>query len=287
MNISKIFKNIYNEFIYGGHLLSLGGSATLVSIMLIMKVEISFVLLVIGYLILQVIYLYNHFKERDTDISGNPERVRHLQKMEKIVPYLLFIYLFLLIFFTFLTNYTNWLFLFFLLAGGILFTKKFKNFTKKIPCFKNIYTAFFWAIAWTLIPFFHYSNSFSFLFFFLFFSFAFLRLFLNTIFFDLKDIKDDRKENLKTLPVLLGKRKTIYFLFVLNFISILPIIIGVWLGIFPYYSISLVALFLYTVYYLIKGFKADKKRIRFLSYILVDGEYLIWPFLIIIYKILT
>jgi len=280
--MKNFFKLLYEEFIYGGHLLSLGAVGILISSAFIFNKPINFFLILIGYSINQIIYNYNHLKELEKDFLTNPNRVKHLKKIKKINLFLFCVYFLIFILsLIYLKKINLTILVFFILIGGILFTDVFKKMTKKITAFKNIYVSFFWALGIFLIVVFY--NIKDLIAIFLFFLFVFLRLLTNTIFFDIKDIESDKKEGLKTLPVLWGEKKTINFLYFLNFLSFLPIVIGVFFHVFPLFSLLLCLFYFYTFYYLKN---ANKKNIHKLSYIIADGEYLFWPIFLLIGKIL-
>ena len=285
MLIKKILKPIWEEFVYGGHLLSLGAAGILYSSAIIFNQKVSVPLLIIGYAMTQIVYFYNHYKESKVDFLTNPERVRHIEKFEN--HFLLFLGFYCLIFIIsliYLNNLKVVLVALAIMFGGFLFTIFFKNLTKKIIGFKSFYVAFFWALLIVLAGFFyniHFGPSLFFL-----FSFVFLRWLVNTIFFDIKDIEADEKEKLKTLPVLFGKNKTLNFLHMINVLSFIPIIIGVYINLLPLFSLSLLIFYFYSFYYLERA-KDKTIDIRSLSYIMVDGEYLFWPFILFLSKFIS
>ena len=67
IEIKKILKFIWDEFIYGGHLLSLGGTSVTFFSCILLNIKITLDCLFIVYLIVYVVYLYNRFKEIDID----------------------------------------------------------------------------------------------------------------------------------------------------------------------------------------------------------------------------
>ena len=280
----SIVKIVFNEFVYGGHLLSLGGSLGFVgSIMIILDLPFAWEPILITYLIPQIIYTYNHFKELKSDINTNPERAKYLEKKVAYFPLIVFSYIIIL--FATALFFTNWqilLYITLLTIGGILYTTCFKKLTSKIICFKNTYIALSWALT-VFIPLLYYSLSFN-VFFLLFFLFVFFRAILNTIFFDIKDIEEDQLKKLKTLPVIIGKRRTLKVLNIINLFSFVPIIIGILIEGVPFFVIILVVFYFYSLYYLVEAQRVSSKKIRSFSYIMVDGEYYFWPLLLLITK---
>lgn len=272
--------NIFlKELVLGSHLLSLGAGAGIVfSALKLVNKDVNFFLLFLAYLSLQIIYNYDHISDLKRECSTNPERNKHLEGRSLLVV----LYIVFLILLSFFVNYQVFLFFLFFTIGGVAYTTKLKSVTQNIVAFKNIYTSIFIA----LIPLVvllehgsHYDNVITLL---LFSSFVFLRLFLNTIYFDIKDIDDDKKNNLKTIPVLLGKRKTLKFLQVLNFITILPIVFGFIFGVLPAFSLFLILFYFYSLWYLLKTSNLNIEKIRSWSYLMVDGEYIFWPLVLFI-----
>lgn len=281
--IEKMIKFVWDEFIYGGHLLSLGASGILCSTAIIFNQKFSIVFFMLGYVISQLVYLYDHKKDSKKDLLTNPERGEYFIKFKKYFLILFLFYFFLFIFcLIYLNNLVVALFTLFIMLGGLLFNVYSKNLTKKIIGFKNFYISFFWA-SLVILAGFYYNLDFN-LSLLLLFSFIFFRFILSTIFFDIKDIESDKKQNLKTIPVIFGKNKTLSYLHIINIFSFFPIIIGVYFNIFPFFVLSLILFYFYSFYYLEKT-KNININIRNLSYIIVDGEYLIWIFVLFFSKI--
>lgn len=276
----KITDHIWNEFIYSGHWLSIGASAIALSTMILLDFSIKFDFLIIVYIGTQCIYLFNFYKEIDYDKLDNSYRARHIQLYKKYLPKIILIYglgyVFLLIIFG---SFLSILFGILLLILGLLFTIKGKDISKKIFGFKTIYTSLSWGflVIFTAI----YCNydlnqtvyTFS--------LFVFIRLLINTSFFDIKDRESDRKRKLKTLSLRLGKEKLIDFLQIVNLFSLILLLLLIFLKIFPIYTFSLSFIFFYSFYYLYKA-RNDKIDVYNISCVLVDGEYLYWPFLLLI-----
>ena len=158
-----------------------------------------------------------------------------------------------------------------------MFTEFFKGLTRKIVGFKTFYASLFWAFLIILSAIYYNINYIPLII--LLFLFVYLRFVLSIAFFDIKDIESDKRDFLKTFPVLLGRNKTLSFLHILNFISILPLVLGVYFKILPTFSLSLCLFYFYSFYYLRQAV-SKSKNIRKLSYIMVDGEYIFWPLIL-------
>lgn len=111
-------------------------------------------------------------------------------------------------------------------------------------------------------------------------------MFVNIAFFDLKDMESDSKENLRTIPIIFGKKKAIKILNAINLISIISLLIFIYLNIVPVYAITLSLFFIYEYYYLKNSENADRGRLLRNTYVLADAEFLFWPIVLILSKII-
>lgn len=283
MSIKQILRFVKNEFIYGGHLLSFGASSIVFTSAIILNIKITLDFIVIVYLIFYVSYSYNRLKEFKKDFLTNFNRTKHIERYIKYIPLINFIFILIIIIILFYNDdFNSFIFGLTILLFGYLYTDFFKEVTKKVAGFKNFYVAFVWATLVIFLAF--YYNIFLSIPLLLLFIFVFLRWLLNTIFFDLKDIDTDKKDNLQTVPVLLGRRKTLVILQNINMLSLVPIIIGVYENIFPFFALSLCVFYFYSFYYLRRARK-NEVNIQKLSYVMVDGEYVFWPMTVLLIKI--
>mgnify|MGYP001562821980 CR=1 FL=1 len=76
MVIEKILKTIWKEFVYGGHLLSLGAASIVFTSAILLEIKITWDCLLVVYLGAQIIYLYNRYKEFKKDSLTNPENIK-------------------------------------------------------------------------------------------------------------------------------------------------------------------------------------------------------------------
>jgi 4-hydroxybenzoate polyprenyltransferase len=170
-----------------------------------------------------------------------------------------------------------------MVIGGIMYTE----YLKRVPLlgYKNFYTSLFWSMVVFLIPLSYKSENF--LPYILIAFFVFLKLLVNTIFFDIKDIKTDQEKKLKTFPVLWGKTTTLSILHLVNVLSLSPLLLGVNYQILPDVSLSLITTNIFPLYYLTYSYFVNEKSLRLVSYTLVDGEYIFWPLIVFIGKIIV
>lgn len=282
-NIAKVLSRtlaaVFDEFVYGGHLLSIGASAIVLTVLILIDKPVSLPLMLIAYLVTQIVYMADHRKDLDDGAIDNRERSKHLRKIEKIYSQLIIGYIALLtILLVFFSNINTVIFVSFLGLLGCFYPK---NITKNIVGFKNFYVASLWAISSVVLPYVYFSVNIDTLFYYV-FSFVLLRWLINTTFFDLKDINGDKKEGLKTFPVTIGARNTLLLLSVYNIISGIILIYALQNKAIAFSACLLLFLMFYSFYYIIFALKAKPEAIRKISYIMVDGEYVLWPGLLFI-----
>ena len=145
--LNKIGTFLKNEFIYGGHWLSLNGFAIAFSMQLLLGISIRWEFLVMVYFLLQCVYNYNHYKEIEIDFSSNSDRVIHLKKYKELSPYIITGYgIGFVVPLILFGNFLSIFFGLFLLTLGLLYTSDSKKVSKKVVGFKSFYTAFAWAL---------------------------------------------------------------------------------------------------------------------------------------------
>ncbi|MFC1663933.1 UbiA family prenyltransferase [Patescibacteria group bacterium] len=283
MTINKILKLIWEEFIYGTHLLALGAGTIVVSTSFLLNEKISWDYPLVIYLFIYAAYLFNRYKEVEKDLLTNPERTQHLKKYIKYIPTILCCVLLIILgVLIYSGKIIALLFILFLFFGGLFYTIVFKKITKKITAFKNFFVALFWTLPVIFLPI-YYSFSYSFSLF-LIIIFVYLKTFIVNCYFDAKDVRIDKKEGLLTLPITLSFKSYLELLKYLTFLFGLIIILGVYFKYLPIFSLML----LFTIPFNLYIFKETQKSIISLSrlYFIASGEFIFWPALLLIGKFL-
>jgi 4-hydroxybenzoate polyprenyltransferase len=163
-----------------------------------------------------------------------------------------------------------------LLGGGLLYGVLFKNFTKFIPAFKDVYVSLVWALGASFLLFIYNKQDLNMLIV-LVFTFLFLKSLNTSIFNDLKDIKSDGKKGLKTIPVLIGINNTITFTCLLSVITLIPLLFGVYYRVLPVYVLLFVIFTCYCIFYMLLTYK-NQNNINWPQYhFLALLEKPIWP----------
>ena len=80
---------VWDEFVYGSHLLALGDTLAIIAMSIILDIQITWALPLVIYLSVLAINSYNRYKEYDTDILTNPERSEKMRKYIRFFPYLI------------------------------------------------------------------------------------------------------------------------------------------------------------------------------------------------------
>lgn len=208
-----IFKSLYTEFIFNGHLQALGASGIVyIAFLLENNKSTPWSILIAIYALFQSIYLFDRFYGLKQDKKLNQKRSSHIIKYKKYIP-IYFILLLIIGLTTMVISSNIYALICYLtiLVFGLLYPIYFKGLTKKIFIFKNIYV----SVVFSILPILYLVHEFninwleraSLLIYTLVF-FVFLESMISQILLDIKDFKSDKKIGLKTLPSVLGIKKT-------------------------------------------------------------------------------
>jgi 4-hydroxybenzoate polyprenyltransferase len=144
---------------------------------------------------------------------------------------------------------------------------------KDLPYIKAFYVAFFWgvlalfaavflgvaALATTLF----------------FFAFVSSRLFINTVFCDLKDLGRDATDGVMSLPLALGIRRTLLVLHGVNVATLVMLLTAVLTGIVPFFLLPIALVGFYTYAILQRTTRSDAD-VEFLGIVSMDAEFILW-----------
>ncbi len=260
-----------------------GAMAIILTMGFIISDSLNIYLLLIAYLVSLIVYSYDFNKGIKSDKLTNPERVDYLKKKINYYPYIMGIYITSLIGVIIYGNQSiieMLIFFTILVGGGLLYGLLFKNFTKFIPAFKDVYVSLVWAWGASFLLFIYNKQDLTMLFVLL-FTFLFLKSLNTSIFNDLKDIESDGKKGLKTIPVLIGFNNTITFTCLLSVITLVSLLFGVYYQILPVYVLLFVIFTGYCIFYMLLTYK-NQKNINWPQYhFLALLEKPIWPLVLI------
>jgi len=170
------------------------------------------------FLMVFSVYSLNKLTDMKEDAINMPERVCFLKGRKRLVLSYSLIAYFLSVLLAFREDPSTIPLLFIPLASNALYSIKLVPGVprfKDIPVMKNLFVALSWTLVCTLMPALHLRfQSSTYLLIIIFF--IFIKLFINAALYDIRDVKGDRENGIRTLPVLLGPKKTAGVLLILN-----------------------------------------------------------------------
>ncbi len=231
---------------------------------------------VITFLTIFSTYGLNKLTDLKEDAINTPERAKTIKKMGLIFKLSVAASFILSLFLGLLVNVLIPPVLLFPLVLGILYSVKLSSNLprlKDITGVKNITIALSWSVGTTFLPAIYFLEKKIIIIILIFYLF-FLKSIINSILFDIRDINGDRMNNVRTIPVLLGIKKTKKLLLILNSTLIPWLIFSYFQGFFNRYLFILIFAIFYGYWY-IMYFCKDAKKISMSLDLLVDGEFII------------
>ena len=240
---------------------------------LIYNINVDFSLMLAAFFLTFAVYNLDKLLDVKEDSINLPERARFFSINKKSVTYVTIISYFAALSFSFLQNLLAFFVILTPLCIGLIYSIKISNFRlKDILAVKNIAVASSWALMGTFLPLavlYGYISKIM-----LIFYFFFIKLFVNTVIFDVRDIKGDRISGVRTIPVVFGREKTKNLLLGLNSTLIIWLALSYFMGFFRQYLLVFIFCifygYLYILYFCKDGLKAGNSFDLF-----VDGEWVI------------
>jgi len=276
--MKKLIKLAWDELVRGGFFTSVCALATLYSFSIISGKSVTPVFALIVFLITISIYFYNFIGEVNEDLRDDHEEQKYVKK-HKFLYYLLIgvsivlsLYL-VLKFGSTLSIYFTFIFI----ILGILYTKGLKQLSKIIPGFKDIFVILCWNL---LAPFFYIFHSYQFdAALLVFMLFALSRDWVDANYSDLKDIRVDKNDGLKTFANILGVNKLMNSIYISSFISVVIIVLGTSFNFFPNFALILILPIISTLIFIMIS-----RKIKNYSTLFVDSEAFLWLILLYFLK---
>ncbi len=270
---------VYRELVYGGHLLALGTSSIAATASLVMGRNPTWDLLLMAYLFSLGAYLINRVSDFAEDEVSHPERTAYLRGRVgwlKVFAGTCFILGYALALFRNLIFFSGLLIPLALALAYSVGTGGMRSAIgiarlKDATLVKNVTISFGWSLIPVLVGLYYLTVPLSLI---VLVPFIFLRLMVNTIFFDQRDVEADASFGVKTLPVVLGLQKSSRVMDLLDAASGAYIIGAVVFGFLPSFSAGLLVFVPYSLGYRIyaRGGK-HKDSLRDFA---ADGEYVLW-----------
>jgi 4-hydroxybenzoate polyprenyltransferase len=269
----------YKELVYGGHLLALGTSSMAATVAFVLGRAPSWDLLLLGYLFTYGAYSLNRLSDFEQDRVSHPERTAYLEGRKGgllavasacfILGYGLAL-LRSLVFFA-------WLLVPLVLA--VAYSVSSKRMAKAVgisrlkegTLVKNFAISFGWSLVPPLVGLYYMDVSAAVL---ALSPFIFLRLMVNTIFFDQRDLAADSAFGMKTLPAVMGAAGSSRLIDLLDVASAAYLVGAVAVGVVPFFTVALVAFTPYSIAY--RLYARTGKHTDSVRDLAADGEYILW-----------
>jgi 4-hydroxybenzoate polyprenyltransferase len=270
---------VYKELVYGGHLLAIGTSSMAATAAWIMGRTPTWDLLLMAYLFSFGGYTINRISDFGQDAVSHPERTAYLKNRMswlKVAVALCFGLGYFLAFFRSLVFFSGLLVplllaLAYSVGSGRMKERIGVSRLKEVTLVKNITVSFGWSLVPFLVGLYFLQLPGAI---FALAPFIFLRLMVNTIFFDQRDLDADAAFGVKTLPVKMGMAGSSRVMDVLDLASGAYMVGIVATGLVPLFAAGLLVFVPYSFAYRIYA-KSGKHRDSVRD-LVADGEYLLW-----------
>ncbi len=277
-------ENILNYIVRSGSILAASSGAIVLANTIVFGAQIDFMIILLAFMLTFSSYHINRIAELEQDGISHPQRTTFIRK-HRLLDFLAILAAAISLYIAFTRNINT--FIFAILPPVVVMLYSFKILRvrrlKDILIIKNVIVAASWALGMFLtasyfeLPFTPAVYAMA--------IFFFLRFFVNTIVFDIRDIVGDTMNRVKTIPIHFGELTTRNYLLIVNTISGLFLLVAISLGYLPFFAhlLNLITIYGYVYIFLSTDKKTDK---HFLCDVIVDGEFLLWPILLIIGKML-
>lgn len=240
----------------------------------------NFLVCLAVFLFAFAIYTLDKVADMDKDAANLPERLNFLKGRKNLATGYAFTAYSLAIAIVLLNMPLALPILIFPLAVNLIYgSKPISSLPrlKDLPFIKNFIVAITWALGTALLPAMH-SNYVSVITMACVFYFMLIKTFIDTVLYDIRDVKGDRESGVKTIPVLIGPRKTIAILLLLE-ITLLPSLEFIDIALRPLAMILVLFGFGYIVYF-------RERRNPLILDFCVEGEWMLATCLLSILRVM-
>jgi len=269
----------YKELVYGGHLLALGTSSMAATAALVMGRTPTWDLLLMAYLFSFGGYSINRISDFGQDAVSHPDRTAYLKNRIgwlKGAVVACFGLGYFLAFFRSFVFFVGLLIPLLLALAYSIGSERLKgrigvSRLKEATLVKNVTVSFGWSLVPFLVGLYYLQLPAAII---ALAPFIFLRLMVNTIFFDQRDMEADASFGVKTLPVTMGMAGSSRVMDALDLASgayLACIVVG---GLVPVFTVGLLVFVPYSFAYRLYA-KSGKHRDSVRD-LVADGEYLLW-----------
>ncbi|MGD1055582.1 MAG: UbiA family prenyltransferase [Nitrososphaerales archaeon] len=273
---------LYGELVYGGHLLALGTASIAATAALVLGRTPTWDLLLMAYLFSFGAYMVNRSSDFDQDRVSHQERTAYLEGRRRLLPsiaagsfgagYILAIlrnlplFAGLLVPLVLAVSYS---------VGSERMGRAFGMSRLKEGLFvKNMTVSFGWSLIPFLVGLYYLQLPVALI---ALCPFVFLRLMVNTVFFDVRDVEEDAADGVRTIPVSLGTDASQRLMDVMDLASGLYAALLALCGVIPAFAGLLVLFTPYSFVYRYFSRRSTKHKDS-LRDLAADGEYVLWGF---------
>ncbi len=284
-------RQILTEIVNGGHMPALDTSALAFTTALLLGFTPTFDLLLAAYLFTYGSYSLNRKRESTQDMLSSPDRTRYLLRREKYVNSIIFSCYLGAMLIALLRSTIFFAALFVPLTLSYLYNVGSRRFIPIIGAsrlkekflVKNTAVSAGWGLVAFLILIYYEGMVTSTVL--AVYTLIFLRIFINTVFCDMRDVKSDSAAGILTIPILIGAYRTKIILVVLNTFSGLFVLVATAVGLLPPIAYFINIITLYGYYYILRSFRTNANMV-YLSDFVAEGEEIVSVPLVILGKMI-
>jgi 4-hydroxybenzoate polyprenyltransferase len=233
----------------------------------------SYLLLAATFFLAVSVYSLNKVTDVKEDSINQPDRTRFAEKYRKYLLFASIESINIAIVLAFFSNPYAILIMLLPFYAGVFYSVGInKSRTKDVLFMKNLTVAGAATLGAVLLPLvIHVGNL---LIIALVTYFVFLKVFINTVIFDVRDMEGDKKVGARTIPIYFGREKTRNLLLLLNSTLIVWIGFSFFAGLFYPYHIVLVVSLLYAYWYILRYTRANAAQSKYED-LVVEGEWIL------------
>jgi 4-hydroxybenzoate polyprenyltransferase len=273
---------LYKELVYGGHLLALGTASIAVTAALVLGRTPTWDLLLMAYLFSFGAYMVNRSSDFDQDRVSHQNRTAYLEGRRRSLPAIAVVSFGAGFVLALLRNLALFAGLLVPVVLAFAYSVGSKRMGRALGMsrlkeglfVKNLTVSFGWSLIPILVGLYYMQLPVAAI---VLCPFIFLRLMVNTVFFDVRDVEEDAAYGVRTIPVSLGTDASQKLMDVVDFSSGSYVALLVLLGVLPTLAGLLVVFTPYSFAYRYLSRMSSKHRDS-LRDLAADGEYILWGF---------
>ena len=277
-----VAERLYKELVYGGHLLALGTASIAATAALVLGRTPTWELLLMAYLFSFGAYMVNRSSDFDQDRMSHIDRTAYLEGRRRLLPAIAvasFGVGYVLALFRNLAFFAGLLVPVVLAVAYSVGSKRMGRALgvsrlKEGLFVKNLTVSFGWSLIPLLVGLYYMQLPLALI---TLSPFVFLRLMINTVFFDVRDVDEDAAYGVRTIPVSFGTGASRKLMDVVDASSGFYIALLVLAGVLPAFASVLVVFTPYSFAYRYFSRRSTKHEDS-LRDLVADGEYLLWGF---------